>query len=38
MVITIDGLGVNEKSTLAKMISKKINFKMDYIWYYMTNI
>ncbi len=27
MVITIDGLGVNGKSTLAKMISKKINFK-----------
>ncbi len=27
MVITIDGLGVNGKSTLAKMISTKINFK-----------
>lgn len=27
MVITIDGLGVNGKSTLAKMISEKINFK-----------
>ena len=27
MVITIDGLGVNGKSTLAKMISKKLNFQ-----------
>ena len=27
MVITIDGLGVNGKSTLAKMISEKINFQ-----------
>lgn len=27
MVITIDGLGVNGKSTLAKMISEKIGFK-----------
>lgn len=27
MVITIDGLGVNGKTTLAKMISEKINFK-----------
>ena len=27
MVITIDGLGVNGKSTLAKIISEKINFK-----------
>lgn len=27
MVITIDGLGVNGKSTLAKMISKEIGFK-----------
>ncbi|MGN1326925.1 MAG: (d)CMP kinase [Clostridia bacterium] len=27
MVITIDGLGVNGKSTLAKMISDKLNFK-----------
>lgn len=27
MVITIDGLGVNGKSTLAKMISQKLNYK-----------
>ncbi len=27
MVITIDGLGVNGKSTLAKMISEKLNFQ-----------
>ena len=27
MVIAIDGLGVNGKSTLAKMISKKLNFQ-----------
>lgn len=27
MVITIDGLGVNGKSTLAKMISKKLGFQ-----------
>lgn len=27
MVITIDGLGVNGKSTLAKMISKELNYK-----------
>ena len=27
MVITIDGLGVNGKSTLAKRISNKLNFK-----------
>lgn len=27
MVITIDGLGVNGKSTLAEMISKTLNFK-----------
>lgn len=27
MVITIDGLGVNGKSTLAKRIAKELNFK-----------
>lgn len=27
MIITIDGLGVNGKSTLSKMLSKEINFK-----------
>ena len=27
MIITIDGLGVNGKSTLSKMLSQEINFK-----------
>ena len=27
MIIAIDGLGVNGKSTLAKRISEKLNFK-----------
>ena len=30
MVITIDGLGVNGKSTLAKRISNKLNFKNNF--------